>query len=117
MRHGPTLSVPCVGGASALMYWFPNAGPWGGMGWIGMAFMILFWIAVAIGIVYLVRHLVARPSQQQSPNPSVYGPGSHAQEAQRPHTSALQILEERYARGEIDQAEFLARRADLTGQA
>jgi hypothetical protein len=33
---------------------------WGGDhmgpgGWIGMGFMILFWIAVVVGVVYLIR--------------------------------------------------------------
>jgi hypothetical protein len=33
----------------------------GGGGWIGIGFMILFWIAAVVGVVYLVRYLVARP--------------------------------------------------------
>jgi putative membrane protein len=92
---------------------------WGGnymgaAGWIGMAFMIVFWVAVVIGIVYLVRYLVARPGvdrwQDRPPywrEPGSPGPGQGK-------SDALRILEERYARGEIDQEEFQRRRADLT---
>ena len=80
-----------------------------------MGFMILFWIAVVIGIVYLVRYLVARPSsdrpyETQSPYWQAPGPPGPGQGK----SDALKILEERYARGEIDQEEFLRRKADLT---
>jgi putative membrane protein len=93
--------------------WWWGGDHMGAGGWIGMGFMILFWIAVVIGIFYLVRYLVARPgadrwqdrpSSWQAPGPP--GPGQEKSEA-------LRILEERYARGEIDQEEFLRRKADL----
>ena len=85
----------------------------GAAGWIGMVFMILFWIAVVVGIVYLIRYLVTRPSSDQwrrLPEQEQYGP----QAPGRP--DPLRTLEERYARGEIDREEFLQRRNDLQGK-
>ena len=89
-------------------------GGWGGIGhmgaggWLGMIFMGLFWIAVVVGLVLLVRYLVRRPEQAAQYATS---PG---QAMGTTRSSAVHILEERYARGEIDQEEFLRRRADLT---
>lgn len=83
-----------------------------GAGWIGMGFiMLLFWIAVVVGIVYLIRHLARRPAAGQPHDGPTYM--DQAQEQPRP-SSAMRILEERYARGEVDQEEFLRRKADLT---
>lgn len=97
---------------------------WGGDhmgvgGWIGMGFMILFWIAVVIGIVYLVRYLVGRPGAgrpYEGPPSYYHGPGPQGagtQATEPGKSEALKILEERYARGEIDQEDFLRRKADL----
>lgn len=80
-------------------------GPWGyGMmgsygGWgmgIGWLLMIIVWIAIVVFLFILVRHLV----------------GGHHGDF-RPGRRALDILDERYARGEIDQDEYKRRRADL----
>jgi putative membrane protein len=97
------------------MMWWWGDGHMGTGGWIGMGFMILFWIAVLVGIFYLVRYLVARPSSErpyQGPPPHYQATG--LQGPAQGKSEALKILEERYARGEIDQEEFLKRRADLS---
>ena len=73
----------------------------GGIGWGGWfvmaAMMVVFWGAIAWVIVTLIRH--------GNPGP------------QRPAESApsepLRILEERFARGEIDDEEYRRRRAVL----
>jgi putative membrane protein len=95
------------------MLWW-DGGHMGSGGWIGMGFMIVLWIAVVIGIIYLVRYLAARsdPGRWQERPPYGQAPGSQA--PGQGVSSALRILEERYARGEIDQEEFLRRKADLT---
>jgi putative membrane protein len=72
---------------------FHDMGTWGwGMGF-GWFFMILFWALVILGIIALVKWLSG---------------GSGA----RPKT-ALDILQERFARGEIDQQEYQQKRRDL----
>ena len=64
-------------------------------GWIFPLAGMLFWIALIVGAVLLLRHDVPRLRDRFA------GP------------SALRILEERYAKGEISRAEFLDRRAVL----
>ncbi|MBW8459079.1 MAG: SHOCT domain-containing protein [Thiobacillus sp.] len=66
-----------------------------GFGWI---FMILWVMLIIIGIVVLVKWLSA---------PSVA-------EGRSGESRALNILKERYARGEIDEQEFQKKKHDLT---
>ena len=79
-----------------------------GMGWGGMilgpALMIVVIAAVIVLIVLLVRWLGG------------VGPGAHRMVSPPPHgTTPLQILEARFARGEIDKDEFEERRRILSG--
>jgi len=69
-----------------MMHWF---GGGYGMGFGGGIFMILFWVLVIIGVVYLIKF--------------VSGSGS---EADKPHETAREVLEKRFARGEISKEEF-----------
>ena len=71
-----------------------------GMGWFGGILMIAFWIAVIVGIVFLIRWLVLSVR-----------PGSHGTAGGE---SALEILKKRYARGEINKEEFEEKKRDLT---
>lgn len=68
--------------------WFP------GFGWI---FMLLFWGLVILGIVAIVKWLASAGAS-----------GNTAKSK-----TALEILEERYARGEIDREEFEQKKRDL----
>jgi putative membrane protein len=82
-------------------------GPWGmhmmwGSWGIGMMIMMfLFWAAIIVGIVFLIRWFV-----------TASGPGQHAVIGHGPE-SALDILKKRYARGEIGKQEFDEMRRDL----
>jgi len=69
---------------------------WGNQGFMGV-FMWIFWIAVIVGIVFLVKWIV-----QQSKS----GEGKSEE-------SSLEILKKRYARGEIDKEEFEQKKKDL----
>ncbi len=67
-----------------------------GGGWI---FMTLFWGVVLVGIVALVKWLVMQSSQNAAPR------------ARTP----FEILQERYARGEVDRDEYEQKKRDLSG--
>lgn len=71
---------------------------WGLMGF-GMIGVTLFWILLIVAIVLLVKVL--------------WGSGSGLGRTQE--KSPLDILNERYARGEIDKAEFDQKKHDLKG--
>ena len=43
------------------MWWWNGDHNMGAGGWIGMGFMILFWIAVVVGIIHLGRYPANRP--------------------------------------------------------
>ncbi len=76
-----------------------NFGGWG-MGWFGGIFMIIFWVLVIVGLIFLVKWLI-----QSTKGDSGF---SH-----RTSSGALDILKERYARGEIDKQEFEQKKRDL----
>lgn len=61
-------------------------------GWLGMGFMVAFWILLIVGVIYLIRRLA--------------GSGGTGGSLGLGGSRAVEILQERYARGEIDQREF-----------
>ena len=67
--------------------------------WFGGVLMLLFWILVIAGIVALIRGISSRS-----------GGGSPASPE-----SPFEILKRRYAKGEIDKAEFEEKRKDILG--
>jgi putative membrane protein len=87
------------------MFWYgPGMGGWGyGLAAFGS---LLFWAAVIVAIVLLIRHY-SRPGSAGSgfsspgrpPGPATHGPGSAPE----------QLLAERFARGEIDADEYRER--------
>ena len=66
-------------------------GGWG-MGWFGGIFMMIFWVLVLVGFIFLIKWLVQTTNRVKSDAGS--------------SNSALEILKESSARGEIDSAEF-----------
>lgn len=71
----------------------------GGHGW-GMGFGMGWWWIIGIVLVVLIVWFVSRTANRSNPG--------NAQ-----GKSALDILKERYARGDIDKAEFEERKKDL----
>jgi len=70
----------------------PGMMNWGYGGWFMGIINIIFWVAVIIGVIYLIKFLSSSSKQG----------GREAKKGD----SALDILRERYARGEINREEF-----------
>jgi putative membrane protein len=72
----------------------PDMMNWGyGMDWFMGIVNIIFWVAVIIGVIYLIKWLAASSRQ---------GGGHQA----KTEDSAMEILRKRYAAGEINKEEF-----------
>ncbi|MBU0513267.1 MAG: SHOCT domain-containing protein [Proteobacteria bacterium] len=71
-----------------------------GMGWLGMIMMFLFWGLIIFGVVVLIRWLLttARKGDEKVPTGG----------------QALEVLKERYARGEISKEEFESMKSDIS---
>ena len=69
---------------------------WWGMGWI---FMIIFWGLIIVGLVFLIKWLAGLSRSRAS--------------SDKPHDSALEILKQRYAKGEINKEEFDQKKRDI----
>ncbi|NJE47677.1 SHOCT domain-containing protein [Thermococcus sp. GR7] len=70
----------------------------GYFGWFGAIFMLLFWILIIVGVVWLIKWLVEQSSSGITKTSK---------------KSALEILDEKYARGEIDDEEYERRKRKL----
>jgi len=73
-------------------------GGWGMMGGFGLIFWLLVLGAVIAATVWLVRSMAQRANQQRP--------------AER-RSPGLEVLEERYARGEISREEYLQKKRDI----
>jgi putative membrane protein len=82
-------------GWGAVMAQMGDWGHMGGWGWGTAIFGLVFMIAILGLVAWLVVTAIRRP------------------ETGGKRSSALDLLDERYARGEIEREEYLKRRADL----
>lgn len=77
-----------------MMHWWPYGyGMMGGWGWLGM----LIQLAILVLLIYLLVRAFSRPASSEGSD------------------RALEILRERYARGEIDKETFERMKHDLNG--
>ena len=77
--------------------WHPMWSMWGVWGTGMLLFMLLFWVLVITGLVLGIRWLATQGRPQRSES-----------------DTALEILRQRYARGEINKDEFEAKKRDLS---
>ncbi len=70
-----------------------------GMGGIGMVMMLAFWGLVIVALFFFIKWMMQASKGQTNNQPTGAG--------------ALDILKERYARGEIEKEEYEAKKADL----
>ncbi|MGF1430468.1 SHOCT domain-containing protein [Kitasatospora sp. LaBMicrA B282] len=86
--------------ASALLaddHWHGGWGPW-------FLFFPLFWLLFVVLVIFILR----RTAWRRGWHGPYGGPWAHDRQ------SPLAVLGERYARGEIDEEEYRARKATLT---
>ncbi len=97
-----SATLPSQGTGFMPMIWMmggggnPMMGGWNGLGVMGWIPMFLFWVLLILGVVALFRYL---------------GSSTRSSDKER---SPLDIVKERYAKGEIDKKELEQMKKDLT---
>lgn len=89
------LASPVAQGGPYDWGWGTHPMMWGAWGFGMMIMMFLFWVLIIVAVVVGIRWLLSQ------------GKGSRSD-------SALEILRQRYARGEINKEEFDSKRKDLS---
>jgi putative membrane protein len=79
--------------------------PGDNLGWLHGLFTLLVVAAIVAGVV-----IIARQWRRSAPAPAAWS-------VQPPQSPGIHELDVRYARGEIDRADYLQRRADILGAA
>lgn len=91
------------------MYWHEGMG---GVGWWGLGLgMVIFWVLVIVAVVLAVRW----PTAQARPTAPPTGWAPQHDPVPRPASDARRILDERLARGEIDEETYRRTRALVDG--
>jgi len=75
-------------------YGWNNMMGWGGYGLFGGIFMIIFWVLIIFAVFILLRNGIVTKNDTKEKSP-------------------MDILKERYAKGEIDKKEFEEKKKDL----
>lgn len=92
----PMMSIMMGGGRNSMIGSF-GINPMGSFGWgFGWVFMILFWGLIILGIIALIKWMANQGKNQTQDK------------------SALEILKERYAKGEIGKTEFEEKKKNLS---
>jgi putative membrane protein len=82
-------------GEEDMWMWGPD-----GSGWLGMGLGMILWLVVIVAVIWIAVRLLARPA-----GPPTMGPMSGP--------SPAEMLQMRFARGEIDEDEYRRRLAVL----
>lgn len=81
---------------------------WGWGGWLMLAIMLVLLVtAIVVTVVLLLR---TDPSARAGGRGSGSGTGGDGGWSEHPSPTARQLLDERYARGELDDEEYMRRR-------
>ncbi len=90
--------------------WQYGQGPGNGWWIVGVVVMVLFWSVVVLGVAFALRHWRSH---------AYYGHGHHHDGYAHPagpgpyDGGPVEVLRMRFAKGEIDEAEFTSRLAKL----
>ena len=77
---------------------------WGGTpftGWLGAVVMLVFWILIIMGVVYLIKYLAYGEGGEMKKRAS-----TKIEEIKEKEDEAVMLLKKRFAKGEIDKVEF-----------
>jgi len=85
-------------------FWIRQPGVGWGIGLVGLLFFLLFVFLIVCCVMLIVRH-----------GPHDHHHMAHGPDASSPDSNALKILNERFARGEIDAEEYTRRRDLIKG--
>lgn len=85
-----------------MMYGYYNNG-WAGPSMFGGIFMFIFWILIVFFVIWIIRRILH----------SSHNYYNHDQYFGHRSNNALDILKERYAKGEINKEEFEAKKKDI----
>lgn len=88
-----------------MMYYWNNLGTWG---WMGGIFMMIFWFLIVFGFIYFIIWLVKGNGSM-----GCCGGHDHEEHKHEEKGSALTILKERYAKGDVDKKEFEEKKKDI----
>lgn len=99
---GPLRTLSLLAGEAVIAMMWGYGGGWGWGAWLAVGFgMVVFWGVVIAGALALVHYIAGGRRGGSSDTVDVSG--------------AEQVLAERFARGEIDEAEYRRRSALLRG--